>query len=96
MAIKCTKWPQYITNGQIIYQFFPIPRLSKIYPNLDFWFEKTPSGNPDYFMSKIDRNRCYALTQPKFEEIYQSPGLTKKLYPSGIRFHDREKIQPGA
>jgi hypothetical protein len=23
-----------------------ISRLSKIYPNLDFWFQNTPSGNP--------------------------------------------------
>jgi hypothetical protein len=25
---------------------------SKIYPNLDFWFENTPSGNPDPFREK--------------------------------------------
>jgi hypothetical protein len=38
MAIY-SKWP-YITPT------FPIPRLSKIYPNWDFWFENVPSGNP--------------------------------------------------
>jgi hypothetical protein len=25
---------------------FFIPRASKIYPKLDFWFENIPSGNP--------------------------------------------------
>jgi hypothetical protein len=25
---------------------FYIPRPSQIYPNLDFWYEKKPSGNP--------------------------------------------------
>jgi hypothetical protein len=25
---------------------FSIPRLSKVYPNWDFWFENRPSGNP--------------------------------------------------
>jgi hypothetical protein len=36
MAIKYTKWQKYIPNGHIIC----------IYPNLDFWFENKPSGNP--------------------------------------------------
>jgi hypothetical protein len=39
---KCTKLPQNTPN---IPTFF-IPRLSKIYPNWDFWYENVPSGNP--------------------------------------------------
>jgi hypothetical protein len=27
-------------------QHFFIPRPSKVYPNLDIWFENIPSGNP--------------------------------------------------
>jgi hypothetical protein len=42
-----TKWPYYIQNGLRIYQPFSITRPSNIYPNLDFWFENKPSGNPD-------------------------------------------------
>jgi hypothetical protein len=26
---------------------FYIPRPTKIYPKLDFWFENKPSGNPE-------------------------------------------------
>jgi hypothetical protein len=29
-----------------IYIHFSNPRLSKIYPNRDFWFQNIPSGNP--------------------------------------------------
>jgi hypothetical protein len=32
------------------YQPFSIPRPSKINPNLDFWFENKPSGNPDMYI----------------------------------------------
>jgi hypothetical protein len=39
MATKYTKWPQDIPTS-------PIVRFSRIYPNWDFWFENTPSGNP--------------------------------------------------
>jgi hypothetical protein len=49
---KDTELPQNIPNGYEIYQmsvkytniFFAIP--SKMYSNLDFWFETKPSGNP--------------------------------------------------
>jgi predicted metalloenzyme YecM len=37
--IKYSTWPNNIPT-------LPIPRPSKIYPNLDFWFENMPSGNP--------------------------------------------------
>jgi hypothetical protein len=40
MAIIYSKWSLNITT-------FNIPRPSKIYPKLDFWFENKPSGNPD-------------------------------------------------
>jgi cytochrome c len=39
MAIKYKKWSQNIPK-------FSIRWPSKIYPNLDFWFESKPSGNP--------------------------------------------------
>jgi hypothetical protein len=38
-----------------------IARPSKIYPNLDFWFEKIPPGNP----GKMERNK-QNLPQKKF------------------------------
>jgi hypothetical protein len=28
-----------------------------MYPNLDFWFENKPSGNPDHSNKKHDENR---------------------------------------
>jgi hypothetical protein len=40
MAVIYSKWPPTILN-------IFIPRPSKIYPNLDFWFENLPSGNRD-------------------------------------------------
>jgi hypothetical protein len=54
MTTKYTKWPKNISNGrkidQIVIKYknkrFSIARPSKIYPNLDFWFENKPSGNP--------------------------------------------------
>jgi hypothetical protein len=53
MTTKYTKWPKDISNGRKIDQLvknipiFSIARLSKIYPNWEFWFENKPSGNPD-------------------------------------------------
>jgi hypothetical protein len=53
MTIKYTKWPQNISNGRKIdqmvkkYIIFSNLSPSKIYPNLDFWFENKPSGNPE-------------------------------------------------
>jgi hypothetical protein len=54
MTTKCTKWPQNIPFGRKVdksalkqYEhLLHIARPSKIYPNWDFWFENTPSGNP--------------------------------------------------
>jgi hypothetical protein len=56
---KCTKWTQNVPNGHKISQTslkyskwpynilaFSNLRVSKIYPNWDFWFENKPSGNP--------------------------------------------------
>jgi hypothetical protein len=39
MDWKLTKRPQIIPT-------YSVARPSKIYPNLDFWFENKPSGNP--------------------------------------------------
>jgi hypothetical protein len=51
-ATKHTKWPRNIPNGLklgqmgIKYQHIPLQVPPKIYPNLDFWLENMPSGNP--------------------------------------------------
>jgi hypothetical protein len=48
MATKYTKWLQNKPNGHKIYiRTSSIARPSKIYPNCDFWFDNTPSGNPE-------------------------------------------------
>jgi hypothetical protein len=39
MAVKYSEWLQNIST-------FSIPRLSKFYQKLGFWFESKPSGNP--------------------------------------------------
>jgi hypothetical protein len=57
--LKYTKLPQNVTNGHRIFQMTIkqtkrplhtptsyIARLSKMYPNSDFWSENKPSGNP--------------------------------------------------
>jgi hypothetical protein len=62
---KYTKWPYtYVCiilnvreTGLIDIKYIciltaSITTPSKIYPNLDFWFENTPSGNPDPFREK--------------------------------------------
>jgi hypothetical protein len=46
MVIKYPKCMQYIPNGYKKLTFSNL-RLSKIYTNLDFWFENKPSGNPE-------------------------------------------------
>jgi hypothetical protein len=46
MFIKYSKWPYNIPASSIA-------GSSKIYPNLDFWFENKPSGNPGSYASKI-------------------------------------------
>jgi hypothetical protein len=46
MAIKYTNWQQNRPNGHKNLPTSFIARLSKIYPNWDFWFENIPSGNP--------------------------------------------------
>jgi hypothetical protein len=47
MAIKYTKCRKIDLTAIKIPTSF-IARLSKIYPNWDFWFENIPSGNPAY------------------------------------------------
>jgi hypothetical protein len=48
MAVSYSEWPKNIPTFFII-------RPWKIYPNLYFWFEKKPSGNPG------SRNRILLL-----------------------------------
>jgi hypothetical protein len=43
MAVIYSKRPYNIPT-------YFIPRPSKIYRNLDFWFENIPSGNPGHFL----------------------------------------------
>jgi hypothetical protein len=48
ITTKCTKWLYNISNVHICnITTSSIEKTSKIYPNLDFWFENIPSGNPD-------------------------------------------------
>jgi hypothetical protein len=49
-------------------------RQSKIYPNLDFWFENKPSGNPDTYVYV----EVYVLLRPGanlFEFTFTTPAL---------------------
>jgi hypothetical protein len=40
---------------------FSIPRPSKIYPNLDFWFEDIPSGNPGRRTKESEKKRIEVM-----------------------------------
>jgi hypothetical protein len=53
-TIKYTKWQQNIPNSRKLDKMAikyisasPVTKHWKICPNLDFWFENIPSGNPD-------------------------------------------------
>jgi hypothetical protein len=47
MSIKYTEYPLKRPNVHKIYlPYIFHSKPSKIYPNLDFWFENIPSGNP--------------------------------------------------
>jgi hypothetical protein len=47
MTIKRTKRKQNVPNGLKMYlSTYSTARPSKIFPNLDSWFENIPSGNP--------------------------------------------------
>jgi hypothetical protein len=61
LTIKFTKCPKiYQMAVHKIYQRLPLQRPSKIDPNLDFWFENIPSGNPVYVGAK--REKLYFCT----------------------------------
>jgi hypothetical protein len=52
MVVKYSKWPQNIPT-------WSIPWHSEMYPDRDFWFENTPSGNPaSDAMKKLDNDLC--------------------------------------
>jgi hypothetical protein len=38
--------PDFFSTYKMHIPTFSIVRPSKMYPNLDFWFENLPSGNP--------------------------------------------------
>jgi hypothetical protein len=72
---------------------------SNIYPNLDFWFENKPSGNPDQPCKKLNRKSVFhcwrkynesAATliaeNPFYQPSFSSSGQAlKKLIPAYIR-----------
>jgi hypothetical protein len=74
MTTKYTKWPQNIPNGHKIYQtdvkrpnghniqipIFSTAKLSKIYPNWNFWFEKYTIWQP-----------CTDDTLPRRRQFFQ-------------------------
>jgi hypothetical protein len=69
MAVKRTIWPQNTPTSTVA-------RPSKIYPNLDFWFENMPSGNPD---PRACTKAAKFLTQKTdIVHIFPVPSLRKK------------------
>jgi hypothetical protein len=46
VAIKYTKWPKHIPNGQKIHQHFSFQGTPKFTQIGIFWLETIPSGNP--------------------------------------------------
>jgi hypothetical protein len=57
-----------------------IARPSKIYPNLDFWFENIPSGNPDteWVLLQSDKNYvscCIVILTFKKQQILDLAGV---------------------
>jgi hypothetical protein len=51
-AVKYTKWTKNIPAPSIV-------RPSNVYPNLDFWLENVPSGNP---VANARQTLCLART----------------------------------
>jgi hypothetical protein len=57
-AIKQTKWLLNIPTSFVA-------RPSKIYPNLEFWFENMPSGNPEPPVESVQK-------RPRLAELHSS------------------------
>jgi hypothetical protein len=53
MSIKYTALQQNIPKGPLNIPTTSIARPSKIYPNLDYWFENIPSGDPEPHHEKV-------------------------------------------
>jgi hypothetical protein len=64
MAVKYYEWSKNIPA-------FSFPRPSKIYPNMDFWFENKPSGNPVRF----SRSRNEGANPKTWEFTTKTPAL---------------------
>jgi hypothetical protein len=82
MAVNYTKWSYNI-------QTFFILRPSEIYPNLDFWFENKPSGNPVWERSPIQgcQMACFRNQKSKFWVNFGGPCNGKSwhiLWPFGL------------
>jgi hypothetical protein len=60
-----------------------ISRPSKIYPNLDFWFENKPSGNPD-----LQPSRRQALPAERKKVLELSVSSSREL----LHFNDFSKM----
>jgi hypothetical protein len=56
MAVKSTKWSYNLPTSSTA-------RPSKIYANLDFWFENIPSGNPAFLPKEISAATSHSLTR---------------------------------
>jgi hypothetical protein len=77
-----------------------IARPSKIYPNLDFWFENKPSGNPAPKDNNSGLGKLRStFAQPQSALVNTRPPpkkkiaeiivyLFKKIQPVGVRSHD--------
>jgi hypothetical protein len=59
MTLKYTKWQWNRPNGHEIYLHLFIAVHSKMYPNLDFWLDTKPSGNP----ASNQKRSMYALAK---------------------------------
>jgi hypothetical protein len=72
MAVKSTKWTQNIPTSSIA-------RHSKIFPNMDFWLENIPSGNPA--PSHTAFKKCFFATWQIYQTLkFKSSGMGKRFH----------------
>jgi hypothetical protein len=73
MAVKYSKWPYNIPT-------FPILRPSKICPNLDFWFENIPFGNPGLKLRTVELSAWLVVPNLSWIKELQEFFLLKNGY----------------